>query len=135
MDGLAWVPQIRQAHLVLVAVSGSLFALRGIARLAGARWPLHKAWRIASVAIDTALLAAGVTLWALLSLHPLREHWLGAKLVLLVLYVVLGTWALKRARRTATRALSLAAALTVFATMAGIGWTRDALGFWRAWFT
>jgi uncharacterized membrane protein SirB2 len=131
MDGLAWVPQIRQTHLAFVALSGSLFTLRGVARLAGARWPMHRAWRIGSVAIDTLLLAAGATLWVLLSLNPLREHWLGAKLLLLVLYVVLGTWALKRARSTATRALSLAAALVVFATMAGIGWTRDVLGFWR----
>lgn len=131
MDGLAWVPQIRHAHLALVALSGGVFTLRGVARLAGALWPVQRAWRIASVAIDTLLLAAGATLWALLALNPLRDHWLGAKLLLLVLYVVLGTWALKRARRTATRALALAAALTVFASMVGIGWTRHPLGFWR----
>ncbi len=133
MDGLAWVPQLRQTHLALVALSGGLFTLRGAAQLAGAQWPMHRAWRIGSVVIDTLLLAAGAALWALLALHPLRDHWLGAKLLLLVLYVVLGTWALKRARSTATRALSLAAALVVFATMVGIGWTRDALGFWRLW--
>jgi uncharacterized membrane protein SirB2 len=131
MDALAWVPQIRQAHLGLVALSGSLFALRGAAVLAGARWPLRIGWRIASVVIDTMLFTAGLTLWAVLSLNPWRDHWLAAKLLLLVLYVVLGTWALRRARRASTRAVAFAAALLVFATMLGIGWQRDALGFWR----
>ena len=101
--------------------------------LAGAQWPLHKSLRIGSVAIDTLLLAAGATLWALLSLNPLREHWLAVKLLLLVLYVVLGRWALKRARTTTTRGASLIAALTVFATMLSIGFTRHPLGIWR-WF-
>jgi uncharacterized membrane protein SirB2 len=131
MDGLAWVPQIRQLHLVLVAASGSLFALRGAALMAGARWPMHKGWRIGSVAIDSLLLLAGATLWLLLRLNPLREHWLGAKLILLVLYVALGTVALKYARSKTARACWLAAALWVFATMASIGWTRDPLGWWR----
>jgi uncharacterized membrane protein SirB2 len=131
MDGLAWVPPIRQAHLALVVLSGLLFALRGAGVLAGARWPLHKALRVGSVVIDTLLLLAGATLWALLQLNPLREHWLGVKLVLLVLYIVLGSWALKRAGSTAARAAFFIAALTVFATMLSIGWTRHPLGLWR----
>jgi uncharacterized membrane protein SirB2 len=119
--------------LALVVLSGTLFALRGAGVLAGARWPLHKALRIGSVVIDTLLLSAGVTLWALLPLNPLREQWLGAKLALLVLYIFLGSWALKRAGTTAARAAFLIAALTVFATMVSIGWTRHPLGMWR-WF-
>ncbi len=133
MDGLAWVPPIRQGHLALVVLSGTLFAVRGAGVLAGVRWPLHKALRIGSVAIDTLLLAAGATLWSLLQLNPLRESWLGAKLILLVLYFVLGSWALKRARTTAGRTAFYIAALTVFATMVSIGCTRHPLGIWR-WF-
>jgi uncharacterized membrane protein SirB2 len=131
MDGLTWVPQIRHAHLALVALSGGLFALRGAAVIAGARWPLRTAWRVASVVIDTLLSTAGATLWALLALNPLRDHWLAAKLLLLVVYVVLGTWALRRARSAAGRALAYAAALFVFATMVGIGWRRDPWGWWH----
>jgi uncharacterized membrane protein SirB2 len=133
MDGLAWVPPIRQGHLALVVLSGTLFAVRGLGVLAGARWPLHKALRIGSVVIDTLLLAAGTTLWSLLQLNPTRDTWLGAKLLLLVVYIVLGSWALKRARTTAGRAAFCVAALTVFATLVSIGWTRHPLGMWR-WF-
>ena len=131
MVDLAWVPPVRQAHLALVVLSGLLFALRGAGVLTGARWPLHKALRVGSVVIDTLLLLAGATLWALLQLNPLREHWLGVKLVLLVVYIMLGSWALKRAGSTAARAAFFIAALTVFATMVSIGWTRHPLGMWR----
>jgi uncharacterized membrane protein SirB2 len=127
----AWYPFIKQWHIALVALSGTLFVARGVGVLAGTRWPMRRAPRIASVAIDTLLLAAGATLWALLQLNPLRESWLGAKLVLLVVYVVLGTWALRRARTLVTRTLFLLAALAVFATMIGIALAHDAAGFWR----
>jgi uncharacterized membrane protein SirB2 len=132
MSALAtWYPFIKQWHIALVALSGTLFVARGIGVLAGARWPMRPAPRFASVAIDTLLLAAGATLWALLQLNPLRERWLGAKLILLVVYVVLGTWALRRARTPFTRIVFLLAALAVFATMIGIALAHDAAGFWR----
>lgn len=131
MDGLTWVPSLRQAHLALVVVSGLLFTWRGAGVLAGAGWPLHTALRVGSVVIDTLLLAAGLSLWMLLQLNPVREHWLGAKLALLVLYIVLGSWALKRAGSTAARAAFFVAALTVWATMVSIGWTRQPFGMWR----
>jgi uncharacterized membrane protein SirB2 len=130
-EALAWVPAVRHVHLALVLASGLLFAARGAGVLAGARWPLLRAWRALSVLVDTALLSAGITLWTLLRLDPLRDHWLGAKLVLLVLYVLLGTWALRRARTRGARVVFFCAALTVFATMFSIGWTRDPLGLWR----
>ena len=99
--------------------------------LRGAGWPLRRTVRVASVVIDTALLAAGVTLWTILGLNPVREPWLGAKLLLLVAYIVLGSFALKRARRTMARAGFLLAALIVFATMLSVALTRHPLGIWR----
>jgi uncharacterized membrane protein SirB2 len=130
-DLLGWVVPLRHAHVALVVTCGSLFLARGIGVLLAAHWPMHPAAARVSVAIDSALLAAGVSLWSILQLHPLRDAWLGAKLVLLVAYIVLGSFALKRARRTAGRAAFLLAALLVFATMVSVALTRDPLGFWR----
>ncbi|HET9821419.1 MAG TPA: SirB2 family protein, partial [Burkholderiaceae bacterium] len=97
-----------------------------------ARWPMRGAVRAAAVAIDTLLLVAGATLWALLRLDPLaRDHWLAAKLGLLVVYVALGTLALRRARRPAQRLAFLAAALLVFGTMVSVALARHPLGLWR----
>jgi uncharacterized membrane protein SirB2 len=127
----AWYPWIKQTHITLVVASALLFTLRGIAVLAGAHWPMRTGVRVTSVVIDTALLAAGATLWAVLQLDPLRDSWLAAKLLLLVLYVILGTWALKRSRTAAHRLAFLMAALLTLATMASIALTRQPLGFWR----
>lgn len=103
---------LRQLHVGLVATSGGLFALRAFAALGGARWPLARPARVASWVIDTGLLTAGALLWATLQLHPLVQTWLGAKLLLLLVYIGLGTMALRRARSAAAR----------------LGWTLAALG-------
>jgi len=112
-----------------------LFALRGAAVIAGQSWPLRPWLRALSVAIDTALLTAGVTLWALLSLQPIRDAWLGTKLLLLLLYIVLGALALKRARTPRARVLAFTAALACYLFMVSValahhpwGLLRNALG-------
>ncbi len=131
VESLGWVVPLRHWHVALVLASGSLFASRGIAVLLDADWPMRRAVRVASVVIDTALLGAGVALWTILGLNPLREPWLGAKLLLLVAYIVLGSFALKRARHPRVRAGLLLAALIVFATMLSVALSRHPLGFWR----
>jgi uncharacterized membrane protein SirB2 len=118
---------IKSAHVGLVTLSGALFAARGAAVLAGRAWPMTRGLRVASVAIDTLLLAAGVALWSLLSLQPMRDAWLGSKLLLLVLYVVLGTVALKR-----RRAWAYAAAVACFAFMVSIALAHHPLGVLKA---
>lgn len=57
---------------------------------------MQRGWRYLSVSIDAPLLLAANSLWALLGYHPLQQTWLGLKLVLLVVYIVLGSFALKR---------------------------------------
>jgi uncharacterized membrane protein SirB2 len=111
---------LRHAHIGFVTLSGSYFALRAFAHLAGARWPLALPARTASWVIDTGLLTAGALLWTALQFNPLRETWLGVKLVLLVVYVGLGTMALRRARTTGARLAWTAAALACFGTMVAV---------------
>ena len=131
MNGAAWYPLLKSLHVALVTLSGALFALRGAGVLACARWPMDKGVRTASVVIDTLLLLSGITLLTMLHLDPLRDAWLGVKLLLLLLYIVLGSLALKRARTPVLRAVFLLAAIVVFATMVGVALTHDPLGFWR----
>jgi uncharacterized membrane protein SirB2 len=121
-------PLLKPLHVSLVAASGTLFAARGAGVLAGQAWPMRPAWRHTSVAIDVCLMSAGIGLWTLLALHPARQHWLGVKLVLLLVYIVLGSLALKRARGQVARAACLAAALAVFGVMASIARAHHPLG-------
>jgi uncharacterized membrane protein SirB2 len=125
MDLLPWFVPIKLAHVTLVLASGSLFAARGIGVLSGGRWPMAVPVRRASVVIDTLLLAAGATMWALLALNPLRDGWLGAKLLALPVYIVLGSFALKRGRTTGPRAFFYIAALAVFVYIATVAVRHD----------
>jgi len=125
---LPWYLQIKQAHVALVLASGLLFAVRGAAVLAGQSWAMRKPWRWLSYGIDTLLLSAGVALWVVLSLNPLHSPWLVAKLLLLVLYIVLGSLALKRAPTPVARRRSYAAALGTYLFMVSVALTHQPLG-------
>lgn len=86
-----------------------------------------------SYGIDTLLLTAGVTLWTILSLNPITSPWLGTKFLLLVLYVVLGSLALKRAPTLVARRVSYLAALMVYLCMASVALAHHPLGLFQAW--
>jgi len=121
----------RHAHMTAVGLSLALFATRGAAVLAGQHWPMRRWPRAASVLIDTVLLGCGVALWAMLGLNPLHDTWLGAKLVLLLAYIVLGSFALRRAPTRRAKAAFYVAALLCVAFMVSIAWAHHPAGAWR----
>jgi uncharacterized membrane protein SirB2 len=105
-------PAIRDTHIGAVLASGSLFAARALAlNIGGARWPLARPVRTAAYSIDTVLLAAALTLVAITGRYPFVESWLTAKVLLLILYIALGWFALRatgRGRRIAFAAAAIA---------------------------
>jgi uncharacterized membrane protein SirB2 len=117
---IAYYPQIKGIHVAMVLLSGALFALRGGAVLAGARWPLAAPLRYFTWTVDTVLLTAALMLFTLLPGAVFANGWLGTKLVLLVGYVGLGTLAMGRARTPRARTIAFVAAVVVYATMIGI---------------
>lgn len=127
--GTIYLP-LKHTHVTLVTLSLSFFAVRGFGVLAGGRWPLRPVLRRATMAIDTLLLASGAGLWALLGLNPVQQTWLGTKLLLLLLYIVLGTLALKRGRNARVRAAAFVAALACAGAMVGIALAHHPLGWW-----
>lgn len=122
-------PLVKHAHIGLALASVTLFALRGAAVQAGMRWPRSGPVRYASYAIDTALLAAGLALVLILPAGYFANGWLAAKLVLLVAYVVLGVYTMRRARSRGGRLASYLAALATFAMIYGIARAHHPLGF------
>lgn len=123
-------PWLLPAHIGLVSTSVALFTARGLGVLAGQGWPMASWARGLAPVIDSLLLLAGGTLWWLLQLNPLHNHWLLAKLTLLVVYIVLGTLALQRAPTRWAKAVCYAAALAVVAFMASIALAHNPLGWW-----
>ncbi len=123
---------LKQAHMGFVYLSGSLFALRGLALIGGLRWAMATPLRITAVAIDTALVAAALLVLASLQFQPLASAWLWVKLALLPVYVALGTFVLKRARTRAQRALGWLLALAVFGFMISVARAHHPLGLFHA---
>jgi uncharacterized membrane protein SirB2 len=125
---IEFYPHIRLVHITCVVLSGALFILRGTGVLAGARWPMRLPLRLASYSIDTVLLTAALMLVVTLPSAVFANGWLTTKLVLLVVYIVLGSFALKRAVTRRRRALYFVAAASVYLCIAAIARTHDPLG-------
>lgn len=125
---LAFYPQIKLVHIVCVVASGSLFALRGGAVLAGAKWPIAAPARFLSYSIDTMLLTAALMLLTILPSAMFANGWLIMKMVLLVAYIGVATFALKRARKPRTRAICYAGALAIYLFMLSVAYWHHPLG-------
>jgi uncharacterized membrane protein SirB2 len=130
---IAFYAQIKLVHLIAVLLSGSLFAVRGIGVLAGQRWPLAAPLRYLSYSVDTTLLTAALMLLTILPAGLFANGWLTLKLVLLVVYVVLGTLALKRGKTLRVRAISFFAALLTYGYMLGVARMHHPLGVFYPW--
>ena len=61
--------------------------------------------------------------------YPFVQDWVTAKVVLLVVYIVLGSFALKRGRTRAVRASCFVAALAVYLAIVSIARAHHPLGF------
>lgn len=122
---------LKQLHLTTIAITLTLFVLRGVWMMAEsprlrARWV-----RIVPHINDTLLLASGIALAFTLGLSPLEHSWLAAKLVALLVYIGLGTAALKRGKTRGQRIAAWIAALLVFGYMAAVAVAHNPLPFLR----
>jgi len=125
---IEFYPQIKWVHVAAVICSGLLFALRGAAQMAGARWTMAAPLRYLSYLIDTTLLTAALMLATILHQYPFVHAWLTVKVTLLVVYIVLGTFALKRGRTAAIRRNCFIAALAVYLFIVSVARAHNPLG-------
>jgi len=108
---------VKHAHVTFALLSLTGFLLR-----AWWMWresPLlgHRLTRVLPHINDTLLLVAGIWLVVVSTQYPWVHGWLAAKLVALVLYILLGTLALKRGPTRKIRGIAFVAALATFAYM------------------
>jgi uncharacterized membrane protein SirB2 len=120
---------LKTLHLSTIALTLMLFVLRGIWMMAEsprlqARWV-----RIVPHINDSLLLASGIGLAVLTQQYPLVHGWLTAKFFALILYIVLGTVALKRGKTRNQRIAAWIAALLVFGYMVAVALTHDPFPF------
>ncbi|NMM27110.1 MAG: SirB2 family protein [Glaciimonas sp.] len=117
---------LKHFHVTCAVLSGSLFLLRGFWMLVDSPI-LQRRWvRIAPHVIDTLLLTSALVMVFWSSQYPFVQNWLTAKVIALVVYIGLGTVALKRGKTKTVRVAAFISALLVFAYIVGVALTRQA---------
>lgn len=114
---------IKNIHMFCAALTALGFCLRGVWMMTESAMLQKKLVKVLPHIIDTALLISAITLVVMSGQYPWVAAWVGIKIALLVAYIVLGTFALKRGKTKQMRivffAVSVAVLLALFA-VAGI---------------
>ena len=118
---------LKLAHVCCVSISYLMFVGRGILMLRASPL-LQRAWlRLAPHVVDTLLLVSAIALAIMSRQYPLAQGWLTAKVAGLVVYIGLGTIALKRGKTRGTRVAAWFAAQAVFLYIVAVALTHRPL--------
>ena len=115
----------KHLHLTCVGLSAALFFVRGLLML----WrpdALRASWaRITPHVVDTVLLVAAIGMLVNGRINPLDDPWLLAKIGALLVYIGLGTVALKRGRTRGVRLGAWLGALAVLLYIVSVALTKQ----------
>jgi uncharacterized membrane protein SirB2 len=118
---------VKYIHISCVLISYLLFFVRGVWMLR-TNPILQQRWmKIVPHVVDSALLLSAIMLATLLSISPLSSSWLMAKIIALLLYILLGTIAIKRGKTRKTRLAAWLAAQLVFIYIVTVALTHNAM--------
>jgi uncharacterized membrane protein SirB2 len=124
----AFYVEIRTVHICAVALSGLLMLLRGIAHnWLAAKWVMAWPVKALSYSIDTVLLTAALMLTTIVQQFPFVDGWLTMKVMLLVVYIMLGYRAL-RGQTVRGRWANLAGAAIVYCFIISVARAHSPLG-------
>ncbi|EPJ45747.1 MAG: hypothetical protein OFPII_23950 [Osedax symbiont Rs1] len=116
---------VKHLHLTLMLCSVVFLIVRVVAATANAQF-LKRRWiKIAPHVLDTFLLLSAIALMVIIQQYPITNHWLSAKLLALLGYIIFGTLALKGQKSALTRLLYLAVSLSLVGYMMSIAITKS----------
>ncbi|MGZ3236697.1 MAG: SirB2 family protein [Burkholderiaceae bacterium] len=117
---------LKYFHITCAALSGSFFLLRGIWMLQESAM-LQQRWvKVVPHIVDSLLLSSALAMVFWSAQYPFVQNWLTAKIIGLIVYIVLGTIALKRGKTKSVRTGAFIAALAVFAYIVSVAVTKQA---------
>jgi uncharacterized membrane protein SirB2 len=119
---------LRNVHIACAILTVTLFVLRGSLMLANSAWQTNLVLRYLPHAVDTILLTSALMLTTVIHQYPFAAGWLTAKVALLVVYIVLGSIALKRGRTRPVRVVAFVAALATVAFLLSVARAHHPLG-------
>lgn len=118
---------VKSIHIVCALLSISGFVARGIlminrSPLLTARWV-----KVSPHIIDTVLLLSAIVLASQWGWSALQMPWLLAKIMALLVYIILGSLALRPGRPQSVRITSWLAAIATFAYIVSVALTKNPL--------
>ncbi len=116
---------LKTLHVVCATITISGFVLRGFWMLIESPLLSHKLTRIAPHIVDTLFLLSGIFMLLIAGMNPFTQPWLLAKFAALIVYILLGTIAIRRGRTRNVRAVAFVSAIAVFAYVIGVGMSRS----------
>lgn len=108
---------LKHLHTTAAALSLLFFVIRAYWSVAESATLNKKFVRIAPHVIDSVLLVCGLAMAFTLGFN---QGWIWAKLIALVLYIGVGTMAIKRGKTPAKRAGAAVVAIAIFAYIVGV---------------
>ncbi len=123
-----WYLTAKAIHVACVGVSIAGFVARYALARRGSALVRHRLVRVAPHVNDTLLLAAAIAMLWIGGLNPITLPWLSAKILGLIVYIVLGTVALRRGRTPRTRRIAFIAALTSFGYVVAVALSKSPFG-------
>lgn len=115
---------IKLIHVGTAFISISLFIVRGIWVLRDSPMMKKKWLKIVPHINDTILFTTAIILAITIHQYPFVDSWLTAKFSALIIYIILGMFALKRAKLKKNKVLFFILALMMFAYIVGVAVTR-----------
>lgn len=120
---------LKHLHLTCIILSIVFFVTRFYWRKQNSGM-LQKKWvKILPHTIDTVLLGSAIGMAIIASINPFEQHWLAAKILALLAYILAGTFAIKRAQSAHAQNLSFALALACFGYILMVAISKQVVPF------
>ena len=120
---------LKLIHVGCAFTSIAGFGLRGYWMVRDNPFLQHPVAKVLPHIIDSLLLGSAIALALVLHLSPLEQPWLGAKIIALLLYIVLGMVALRFGRSKKVKAGACLLALMAAGYMVSVAYSKSPWGF------
>ncbi|MCC2597677.1 SirB2 family protein [Pusillimonas sp. MFBS29] len=117
---------IKHLHVTAATLSILFFVIRAYWSVTESAILQHRLVKTLPHVIDTVLLLAGVTLAAMMGAN---QPWILVKIVALIVYIGVGSIAIKYGKTPKTRAIAALVAILIFAYIVGVALTKHPLSW------
>ncbi len=120
---------VKQLHMSAASISLLGFLVRGYWMIRNNPWLNAKLSRVLPHIVDTILLGSAIYLVIASKMYPLSVNWVTAKVILLIVYVIAGSFALKRGKTKTIRIMALLVSILTILSIFAIAGIKPALTF------